>query len=554
MLNPELKLNPKIFDSDVEEKPIRYGYGEALMELGEKNPNVVVLTADLAESTRVHKFAEKWPERFIECGIAEQNMAGIAAGLAVSGKIPFISSYATFSPGKNWETIRTTIVYNEANVKIAGHHAGIVTGPDGATHQATEDIAIMRCLPNIKVISPCDAIEAKKATLYAAEIYGPVYIRFVRDKTPVITTEETPFRFGKIEYFWIPRINADLERINADENIPRINADLERINADNKGNVKLLFEDLTYKIRGCVFKVYNTIGKGHKESVYKKALEEEFKKQGLIYKSEPKIDVTYEDKLVGVYRPDFIIEDKIILEIKVKDFLTNEDEFQIYSYLKATKYKLSLLINFGFKELEIKRILNTKLNNDPHESVQYPHKSVGIDPHESVSYPNKSAVAIFATGHLVYQALLAAKELEEEGIGTYVLNVHTIKPLDIETIFEVASKVKGIVTVEDHQVAGGMGSAIAEVLVQPRINADSERINADENKPRINADSERINADYINDKNQHLFVQNPHRSVVPPIIFIGLQDTFGESGSMKDLLRKYKMDKEAIKEAVKKLI
>jgi transketolase len=163
-------------------------------------------------------------------------------------------------------------------------------------------------------------------------------------------------------------------------------------------------------------------------------------------------------------------------------------------------------------------------------------------------------VAIFATGHLVYQALLAAKELEEEGIETYVLNVHTIKPLDIETIFEVANKVKGIVTVEDHQVAGGMGSAIAEVLVQPRMNTDSERINADENKPRINADSKRINADYINDKNQHLSVQNPHRSVVPPMIFIGLQDTFGESGSMQDLLRKYKMDKEAIKEAVKRLI
>jgi GxxExxY protein len=538
MLNPELKLNPKIFESEFEQKPIRDGYGEALMELGEKNPNVVVLTADLAESTRVHKFAEKWPERFIECGIAEQNMVGIAAGLAISGKIPFISSYATFSPGKNWETIRTTIIYNEANVKIAGHHSGIVTGPDGATHQATEDIAITRCWPNIKVISPCDAIEAKKATLYAAEIYGPVYIRFVRDKTPVITTEETPFRFGKIECFWVPRINTDSERINA----------------DNKGNGKLLFEDLTYKIRGCVFNVYNTIGKSHKESVYKKALEEEFKKQGLVYKSEPRIDVTYEDKLVGVYKPDFIIEDKIILEIKVKDFLTNEDEFQVYSYLKATKYKLSLLINFGFKELEIKRILNTKLNTDPYGSVQYPNKSVGIDPHESVSYPNKSVVAIFATGHLVYQALLAAKELEEEGIETYVLNVHTIKPLDVETIFEVANKVKGIVTVEDHQVTGGMGSAIAEVLVQPRINTDSERINADKNIPRINADSKRINVDYINDKNQHLSAQNPHRSVVPPIIFIGLQDTFGESGSMQDLLRKYKMDKEAIKEAVRQLI
>jgi len=326
MLNPELKLNPKIFDEDVEQKPIRDGYGEALLELGEKNPNVVVLTADLAESTRVHKFAEKWPERFIECGVAEQNMAGIAAGLGISGKIPFISSYATFSPGKNWEIIRTAIVYNESNVKIAGHHAGIATGPDGATHQATEDIAIMRCLSKIKIISPCDAIEAKKATLYSAEVYGPVYLRFVREKTPIITTEETPFEFGKIPIFWIS-------------------------------------------------------------------------------------------------------ENPII--------------------------------------------------------------------------------AIFATGHLVYQALLAAKELEEEGIETYVLNVHTIKPLDEETILEVVNKVKGIVTVEDHQIAGGMGSALAEFLAKT--------------KPT-------------------------------KIEFIGLQDTFGESGSMGDLLKKYKMDKESIKEAVKKLI
>ncbi|MEM5815411.1 MAG: transketolase family protein, partial [Candidatus Aenigmatarchaeota archaeon] len=204
MLNPELKLNPNIFE-EPEERPIRDGYGDALLELGEKNPNVVVLTADLAESTRAHKFAEKWPERFIECGVAEQNMAGIAAGLGVSGKIAFISSYSTFSPGKNWETIRTTIVYNDSNVKIAGHHSGIVTGPDGATHQATEDIAITRCWPNIRIISPCDYWEAKKATLYSAEVYGPFYIRYVRDKTPVITTEETPFRFGKIEEFWVPQ-------------------------------------------------------------------------------------------------------------------------------------------------------------------------------------------------------------------------------------------------------------------------------------------------------------------------------------------------------------
>jgi GxxExxY protein len=505
MLNPELKLNPKIFDSDVEQKPIRDGYGEALMELGEKNPNVIVLTADLAESTRVHKFAEKWPERFIECGIAEQNMAGIAAGLAVSGKIPFISSYATFSPGKNWETIRTTIIYNEANVKIAGHHSGIVTGPDGATHQATEDIAITRCWPDIKVISPCDAIEAKKATLYAAEIYGPVYIRFVRDKTPVITTEETPFRFGKIEYFWIPRINADTTRMNADE--------------DNT----LLYGDLTYKIRKCIFEVDNKIGKGHKELVYKNALAEELSKANIEYKREPSIEIKYENKLVGIYRPDFLIEDKVILEIKAKRSITNEDKYQAFSYLRATNYKLLLLVNFGFERLEIKRIINEK-NNYPRESALNQRSSV---------------VAIFATGHLVYQALLAAKELEEEGIETYVLNVHTIKPLDVETIFEVANKVKGIVTVEDHQVAGGMGSAIAEVLV--------------------NADSFGPNTDISDKNNKNLSEQSvlsPKKSVfvVPPIIFIGLRDTFGESGSMHDLLKKYKMDKEAIKEAVKRLI
>jgi len=326
MLNPELKLNQKIFE-EPEQRSIRDGFGDALIELGEKNSNVVVLTADVAESTRVHKFAEKFPERFIECGIAEQNMAGISAGLAVSGKIPFISSYAVFSPGKNWETIRTTIVYNEANVKIAGHHSGIITGPDGFTHQSTEDIAITRCWPKIKIISPCDYFEAKKATIYSAEINGPVYLRFVREKTPILTTEETPFRFGKIEEFWI---------------------------SDNP------------------------------------------------------------------------------------------------------------------------------------------------------------QVAIFATGHLVYQALLSAKELEKEGINVYVLNVHTIKPIDEEKILEVASKVKGIVTLEDHQVTGGLGSAIAEVLVQKS-------------------------------------------KIVPRMIFLGLQDVFGESGKPDELIKKYGLDESAIKTAVKKL-
>src|SRR5258706_7996920 len=202
MLNPDLHLNEKLFDETVEQAPTRNGYGEGLVNLGETNPNVVVLTADLSESTRCEEFAKKYPQRFFECGVAEQNMAAIGAGLGVSGKIPFISSYATFSPGKNWETIRTTIVYNNSNVKIAGHHSGIMTGPDGATHQATEDIAIMRALPNITVLVPADSVEAKKATIAAGTMYGPVYIRFTRDKTPIMTTDETPFEIGRAQVFW----------------------------------------------------------------------------------------------------------------------------------------------------------------------------------------------------------------------------------------------------------------------------------------------------------------------------------------------------------------
>src|SRR5579872_3672340 len=146
MFNPTVKLNPNIFNEDVEMKPTRDGFGTGIVELGEKNSNVVVLSADLTESTRADAFAKKFPERFIEVGVAEQNMATVAAGLGVTGKMAFISSYATFSPGRNWEQLRTTVVYNHANVKIAGHHAGIMTGADGATHQATEDIAIMRAL------------------------------------------------------------------------------------------------------------------------------------------------------------------------------------------------------------------------------------------------------------------------------------------------------------------------------------------------------------------------------------------------------------------------
>lgn len=325
MLNPDLKLNEKMFDEAVDQKATREGFGEALVELGEKNPDVVVLTADLSESTRTDGFEKKFPERFFEAGVAEQNMAAIAAGLGVSGKIAFISSYATFSPGKNWETIRTTLVYNRANVKIAGHHSGIVTGPDGATHQATEDIAITRTWPGIEVFVPCDAIEAKKATLKSAETNGPVYLRFTRDKTPVITTEETPF----------------------DE--------------------------------------------------------------------------------------------------KIKVFWTSE---------------------------------------------------------------NPKAV-IFATGYMLYFALLAAKNLESEGINVLVANVSVIKPCDEETIAELAKQTGRVVTVEDHQVTGGLGGMIAEVLAKK---------------------------------------QPTHME------FVGLQDTFAESGNWKDLIKKYKMDENAIAKAVKKVI
>ncbi len=326
MLNPDLKLNQKLFDDDVEQKATREGYGEGLVELGESNPNVVVLCADLTESTKVDGFAAKFPDRYFECGVAEQNMAAIAAGLGISGKIPFISSYATFSPGKNWETIRTTIIYNQSNVKIAGHHSGIVTGPDGATHQATEDIALMRVLPGVQVIVPCDSHESRKATIAAVDTPGPVYLRFTRDKTPVITTGDTPFEVGKIYKYW---------------------------QADSPQAV------------------------------------------------------------------------------------------------------------------------------------------------------------ILATGHMVYYALLAAKELESAGIAAVVANAATIKPLDESTILELVKEAGAVVTVEDHQIAGGLGGAISEFLAN---------------------------------------------SLPTPVEFVGLKDTFAESGKPKDLIEKYGMDKVAIVEAVKKVI
>ena len=332
MLNKNLKLSPKIFERDINQKPTRDGYGEGLVIAGKANRNVVVLCADLKESTRSEEFSKKFPDRFFEVGVAEQNLAAIAAGLGVSGKIPFISSYAAFSPGRNWEQIRTTISYNDSNVKIAGAHAGISVGPDGATHQAIEDIATMRVMANMKVIVPCDAIEAKKATVAAAKIWGPIYLRFGREKTPVFTTEETPFVPGNAEVLW-----------------------------ESGGKRK---------------------------------------------SKEPQ-------------------------------------------------------------------------------------------------------VAIIGCGPLLYNALLAAQELEEEGVGTIVINSHTVKPLDEKKILEAADICGAVVSVEEHQVFGGLGGAIAELLAK-------------------------------------------HFPV--PMEFIGMQNVFGESGSPKDLIEKYGMGVKSIKEAVKKVL
>lgn len=330
MLNPDLHLNPNLFDPDVEQKPTRDGYGDGLVLAADANPNVVALCADLIESTRTDAFVKKYPERFFECGVAEQNMATIAAGLGISEKIPFIASYATFSPGRNLEQIRTTIAYNNSNVKIAGHHAGISVGPDGATHQATEDIATMRVIPNMKVFVPCDAVEARKATMAAAHVWGPVYLRFQREKTPVITTEATPYVPGKAEVFWHPPVGG-----------------------------------------------------------------------------------------------------------------------------------------------------------------------------------KKAQVLILSCGAIVYNALVAARELEKENIGVVILNCHTVKPLDEKKIADYAEKIGAVVTVEEHQVAGGLGGAVAEMLAR-------------------------------------------HRPV--PMEFIGMHDTFGESGSPTELLKKYGMDAKSIISAVKKVL
>ncbi len=317
-------LNPKLFDLDIELVPSRNGFGEGLVLAAEENDQVVGLCADLTESTRIQAFAEKFPERFFEIGVAEQNLATVAAGMALGGKIPFISSYATFSPGRNWEQIRTTICYNDVPVKIIGSHAGLSVGPDGATHQALEDIAIMRALPNMVVICPADSIEAKKATIAIAKNGKPSYMRLSREKVPTITTEETPFEIGKAEIFY-------------------------------EGD-----------------------------------------------------DVT-----------------------------------------------------------------------------------------------------IIATGQMVYRSLQAAEELKQHKISVRVINCHTIKPIDKQAILKAAEETGAIVTVEEHQITGGLGGAVAEVL--------------SENFP-------------------------------VPLKIIGVKDHFGESGEPNELLEKFGLTKEAIIKAVTQVI
>jgi transketolase len=325
--NMQLKpvpISTKIGDKDIELNMTRNGYGDALVELGETKPEAVVLTADLSDSTKASGFQKKYPQRFFELGVAEQNLMGVAAGMALEGKISFVSSYATFSPGRSWDQLRVSVAYSKANVKIAGAHTGVSVGPDGATHQALEDIAITRVLPDLVVLAPCDYLETKKAVLAAADYVGPVYFRMTREKSPSFTLPETPFKIGKAEVF-----------------------------------------------------------------------------------------------------------------------------------------------------------------------------------------RDGSDVAVVACGPLLYNALLAAQDLEKEGISVMVINNHTIKPIDIETIVAAAQKCRAIVTVEEHQVSAGMGSAVCEVLA---------------------------------------------KNFPTPVEMVGMQDTFGESGTSEQLIEKYGMGKNSIINAIKKVI
>lgn len=201
MFTASSHLKRATLDQSVDMVPTRDGYGMGLVEAGEQNDAVVVLCADLSDSTRSARFRDRFPERFIEMGIQEQNMANVAVGLALNGKIPFVSTYAVFCPGRNWDQIRISGCYNNANVKYAGAHSGISVGPDGATHQALEDIALMRVLPHMTVLVPCDVEETRKAVHAAVELEGPVYLRFTRAATPAFTTPKTPFKIGKAHAF-----------------------------------------------------------------------------------------------------------------------------------------------------------------------------------------------------------------------------------------------------------------------------------------------------------------------------------------------------------------
>lgn len=318
MANVELDLY------NVQYKLTREGYGDGLVEAGEKNPRVVAIGADITSSVKVDMFKKKFPDRFFNIGIAEQNQIGIAAGLSLTDKVPFVTNYGVFLAGRTWDQIRTTVCYSNLNVKFGGAHGGISVGADGATHQALEEISIMRCIPNMKVVVPCDYNETKKATLAAAETYGPIYIRFGREKVPVITDEKTPFEIGK-----------------------------------------------AYCLR------------------------------------------------------------------EGKD------------------------------------------------------------------------VAIIACGAMVYEALVAAESLREMGISAMVINNHTIKPMDKETILEAAKLTNAFVTIEEHQLAGGMGSSIAEY----------------------------ISGEYP-----------------IPIKMMGINDRFGESGDPEDLLVHFGLKSYNIVQAVKDVL
>ena len=305
-------------------KATRFGFGEGLVELGKKNDKIFVLGADTVSSVAINGFQKEFPERFANVGIAEVNLLGMAAGLAVAGFIPFVSTYGVFASGRPWEQIRTTICYSNLNVKIGGSHSGLMVGPDGATHQALEEISIMRCLPNMTVLVPCDLVETKKATIAAADYNGPVYIRYGRENIPIITEEKTEFEIGKA--------------------------------------------------------------------------------------------------------------------IKMKE---------------------------------------------------------GKD------------VCIMACGSMVYESLMAAEMLEKEGISVRVLNIHTIKPIDKQAIIDAAKDCGAIVTAEEHQIFGGFGSAVAEVVVT---------------------------------------------SCPVPMEFVGVNNTFGESGKPADLIVKYGLKDVNIVEAVKKVL